>query len=112
MVTDRKPDAALPTAQRVEDLLERMTLEEKLAQLGSVWAFHIAKDGAFDPERVARVIEHNDPDLVALQEVELGIFEGGGWLTGGAGVSACAAAGGGTLGGWLFRSEDFVVMSP
>ena len=41
---------AATTAQRVEDLLSRMTLEEKLAQLGSVWAFQIVKDGAFDPE--------------------------------------------------------------
>jgi endonuclease/exonuclease/phosphatase family metal-dependent hydrolase len=32
----------------------------------------VGTDGAFDPERVARVIEQNDPDLVALQEVELG----------------------------------------
>ena len=50
MVTERQPDAAMSTAQRVEDLLARMTLEEKLAQLGSVWAFHFVKDGAFDPE--------------------------------------------------------------
>ena len=32
----------------------------------------VGTDGAFDPERVARVIEQVDPDLVALQEVELG----------------------------------------
>jgi len=30
-------DAARPTSERVEDLLERMTLPEKLAQLGAVW---------------------------------------------------------------------------
>lgn len=40
----------------------------------------------------------------------LGIFvAGGGWLTGG---TLGVAAGGGTLGGWLVRSEDFVVMKP
>jgi endonuclease/exonuclease/phosphatase family metal-dependent hydrolase len=32
----------------------------------------VGTDGAFDPERVARVIAQDDPDLVALQEVELG----------------------------------------
>ncbi len=32
----------------------------------------VGTDGACDPERVARVIEQDDPDLVALQEVELG----------------------------------------
>jgi beta-glucosidase len=50
MVSEREPDAALPTARRVEDLLARMTLEEKLAQLGSVWAFQLVKAGAFDAE--------------------------------------------------------------
>jgi endonuclease/exonuclease/phosphatase family metal-dependent hydrolase len=45
----------------------------------------VGTDGAFDPERVARVIEQVDPDLVALQEVELGRDEDAqgatlGWL--------------------------------
>jgi endonuclease/exonuclease/phosphatase family metal-dependent hydrolase len=45
----------------------------------------VGTDGAFDPERVARVIEQDDPDLVALQEVELGNDEDAqgatlGWL--------------------------------
>lgn len=31
----------------------------------------VGTDGSFDPDRVARVIEQVDPDLVALQEVEL-----------------------------------------
>jgi endonuclease/exonuclease/phosphatase family metal-dependent hydrolase len=32
----------------------------------------VGTDGAFNPERVARVIEQGEPDLAALQEVELG----------------------------------------
>ena len=44
MVTERESDAAVSSAQRVDDLLARMTLDEKLAQLGSVWAFHVVKD--------------------------------------------------------------------
>lgn len=32
----------------------------------------IGTDSVFDPERIARVIEEGEPDLVALQEVELG----------------------------------------
>ncbi|MFZ0493442.1 MAG: glycoside hydrolase family 3 N-terminal domain-containing protein [Acidimicrobiia bacterium] len=32
-------DAALPVERRVEDLLDRMTIDEKLAQLGSAWVF-------------------------------------------------------------------------
>ncbi|HEX5898452.1 MAG TPA: glycoside hydrolase family 3 N-terminal domain-containing protein [Solirubrobacteraceae bacterium] len=38
-------DPALAVADRVDDLLRRMTLEEKLAQLGSIWVFEIL-DGA------------------------------------------------------------------
>jgi beta-glucosidase len=44
-------DAALTIDERVDDLLGRMTLEEKLAQIGSVWAFELTKDGAFDPAK-------------------------------------------------------------
>jgi beta-glucosidase len=44
-------DAALTIDERVDDLLGRMTLEEKLAQIGSVWAFELTKDGAFDLEQ-------------------------------------------------------------
>ena len=51
-------DPAVPVDARVEDLLARMTLEEKLAQLGSFWAFEILTDGALDPVKAARVLEH------------------------------------------------------
>ena len=37
----RYRDASLPIEQRVADLLARMTLDEKLAQLGSVWSFEL-----------------------------------------------------------------------
>src|SRR5947209_9807243 len=45
-------DPALPTARRVEDLLSRMTLEEKVAQMLSIWnAKRQITDarGRFDP---------------------------------------------------------------
>src|SRR5580704_14123752 len=38
-------DPSRPVAERVSDLLARMTLEEKLAQLGSVWLSGAAADG-------------------------------------------------------------------
>jgi beta-xylosidase len=38
-------DPASPLRERVEDLLGRMTLEEKLAQLGSRWVFELADGG-------------------------------------------------------------------
>jgi beta-glucosidase len=37
-------DAQRPTADRVDDLLGRMTLAEKIAQLGSVWVYEIQDD--------------------------------------------------------------------
>lgn len=39
---------ALSIEKRVDDLIERMTLEEKLAQMGSVWVYQVLQDGAFD----------------------------------------------------------------
>ena len=56
-------NAALPVEQRVADLLSRMTLEEKVAQLGGAWQnrriyqdetlFFVGKDRAFLPDRAA-----------------------------------------------------------
>jgi beta-glucosidase len=46
----RDPD--LPVEARVADLLARMTPEEKVAQLGSIWAFDIVPDGRIDRERM------------------------------------------------------------
>ena len=61
-------NAALPVEQRVADLLSRMTLEEKVAQLGGAWQnrriyqdetlFFVGKDRAFLPDRAA-VLLHN-----------------------------------------------------
>jgi beta-glucosidase len=50
MTTIQMPyrDAALPIDRRVADLVARMTMEEKLAQLGSVWAFEIVGIGTLD----------------------------------------------------------------
>jgi beta-glucosidase len=41
---------------RVSDLLGRMTLDEKIAQLGSVWAFEVVGTGAFDPARADKLL--------------------------------------------------------
>jgi beta-glucosidase len=49
-------DPTRPVAERVADLLARMTLEEKVAQLGSAWVFQLADDAALDPDRAADLL--------------------------------------------------------
>lgn len=44
-------DAALSIQRRVEDLLARMSLPEKVAQLGCAWSTALVTDGAFSEER-------------------------------------------------------------
>ncbi|MCY3862754.1 MAG: glycoside hydrolase family 3 C-terminal domain-containing protein [bacterium] len=49
--TYRDPNAAID--DRVADLLGRMTLEEKVAQLGTVWLTALVRDEAFDADHAA-----------------------------------------------------------
>jgi beta-glucosidase len=51
-------DPALPVADRIADLLSRMTLEEKTAQLGSAWVFELLAGDEFSAAR-AEVICRN-----------------------------------------------------
>jgi beta-glucosidase len=54
--TSAYKDPALPIAARVSDLLARMTLEEKLAQLGSAWVFELLSQLEFDPARADPIL--------------------------------------------------------
>jgi len=47
----KDPDRSVE--ERVQDLLARMTLDEKLAQLGSAWVFELLDDLTFSEERRA-----------------------------------------------------------
>jgi beta-glucosidase len=49
-------DATLPVAERVADLLARMTPEEKIAQLGSAWVFQLADRDHLNPERAPELL--------------------------------------------------------
>jgi beta-xylosidase len=51
-------DPERPVVERVEDLLGRMTLDEKLGQLGSAWSFELAERGAFSQERAELLGRH------------------------------------------------------
>jgi beta-glucosidase len=44
-------DPGLPVGERVESLLEMMTLQEKVAQLGSAWVFQLTEDGQLSDEK-------------------------------------------------------------
>ncbi|HEY6629498.1 MAG TPA: glycoside hydrolase family 3 N-terminal domain-containing protein, partial [Acidimicrobiia bacterium] len=79
-------DPAQPVHERVEDLLERMTWDEKIAQLGSVWVFQILDGSAFSAEKardllrnglgqVTRVSGASSLDAVAAARVANSIQE-------------------------------------
>ncbi len=51
-------DAARPTEERVADLLGQMTLDEKLAQLGSFWVYEVLDGIAFSPVKAQRLLAH------------------------------------------------------
>jgi beta-glucosidase len=80
-IDDRYRDAAAPIGARVADLLARMTLDEKLAQLGSVWSFELFRsetelDSGMVRERlgdgighVSRVAGGTNLDPIAAAEI-------------------------------------------
>ena len=51
-------DAGLPIADRVTDLLGRMTQEEKVAQVGSVWAPDLLDGERFSAEKAETILCH------------------------------------------------------
>jgi beta-glucosidase len=52
----RDPNASI--SQRVEDLVSRMTLDEKLAQIGSIWLTELVQGDRFDADHVAGKLQH------------------------------------------------------
>ncbi len=51
-------DARQPVQARVHDLLDRMTLDEKLAQLGSAWVFQLLSEMQFDQTKAKNLLKH------------------------------------------------------
>ncbi len=49
-------DSSQPIDARVKDLISRMTLDEKLAQLGSIWGFEIMEGRRFSPKKAKALI--------------------------------------------------------
>ena len=52
----RYRDPALSVDDRVDDLLAQMTLDEKLAQIGSFWAYQFIERGAFVAEKARALV--------------------------------------------------------
>src|SRR6185437_7649046 len=52
----RDPHAALD--ERIDDVLARMTLDEKIAQLACRWSPTFVRDGVFDPDYAASQMPH------------------------------------------------------
>lgn len=50
-------DQSLPIEKRVADLLGRMTLPEKIAQMGSCWFHELQQDGKLDLEKAERRLQ-------------------------------------------------------
>ncbi|MDP9494007.1 MAG: glycoside hydrolase family 3 C-terminal domain-containing protein [Actinomycetota bacterium] len=51
-------DPEVPVPERVEDLLERMTWDEKFAQLGSAWVFQLLEGGVLSPEKAGELLRN------------------------------------------------------
>ena len=65
-------DANQPVDARVEDLLARMTLDEKLAQVGCVWSNVLVQDDAFDRSGGLSLADQRHVDfLLAFRRNEL-----------------------------------------
>ena len=49
-------NTSLPVSRRVEDLVSRMTLEEKIAQLGSHWVYEVLDSAAFSVSKAQNLL--------------------------------------------------------
>lgn len=57
-MAERYRDPTVPVEDRVADLLDQMTLEEKVAQLGGVWITDLVSADGFDEGRAAEHLGH------------------------------------------------------
>ena len=59
-------DQTLTIDDRVGDLLGRMTLDEKLAQLGCVWSTQLVEDDAFSEARARELLENGTGHITRI----------------------------------------------
>ncbi len=76
-------DAARPLDARVEDLLSKMTLDEKIAQIGSIWAMEVLDKRKFSPEKAAVLMKNGLGQIsragvgTALEPGQIAVFVNG-----------------------------------
>ncbi|MEI9994423.1 MAG: glycoside hydrolase family 3 N-terminal domain-containing protein [Rhizomicrobium sp.] len=66
-------DASAPIPARVEDLLKRMTLEEKVAQIGTIWNNKdsiLTPDGKFDPAKAGAQLPYGVGQIARPGDLE------------------------------------------
>ena len=59
-------DPGLSASTRASDLVARMTLDEKIAQLSAVWAFEVVGQDGPDPERLRALASHGIGQITRL----------------------------------------------
>jgi beta-glucosidase len=59
-------DPSLPIETRVDDLLDRMTLEEKLAQLACTWSTQLVENDAFSERRAERHLRNGIGEVTRI----------------------------------------------
>ncbi len=59
-------DAGLDPSRRADDLLARMSLDEKVAQLGCVWSVSLVEEDAFAPARAAERMPHGTGQITRI----------------------------------------------
>jgi beta-glucosidase len=59
-------DPARSVTERVDDLVSQMTLEEKIAQLGSYWVYQLLNGTTFSPEKAAALVPHGVGHITRL----------------------------------------------
>ncbi len=68
-MSERRPvyrDPAQPLEARVLDLLARMSLDEKLAQLGGVWSTELAEGDAFSERKARALLAHGAGQITRI----------------------------------------------
>ncbi|MEO8604864.1 MAG: glycoside hydrolase family 3 N-terminal domain-containing protein [bacterium] len=65
-MTDTYRDAAAPLDARADDLLARMSVDEKCAQLGCVWSTQLVTDDQFSPTRARQMLRHGTGHITRI----------------------------------------------